>query len=277
MTIKENIKKYSQYLKKVTHIPSKEVEILIMHLLNKNIIWMHLNSNEEFKKEKELEKLVNKRATFYPLEYITKQVSFYGESFKIKENILIPRPETEILVDKCFETLKDIENPKVVEIGTGSGIISIMLAKLLPKAKFVSVDINDEALELAKENAKKHSVHEQITFVKSNLLTEVEEDNFDLCVSNPPYISNNYVLPHNVKYEPSNALFGGEIGDELLKEIIKTVNARGINYLYCEYGYDQKESISKYIKNFDIKKIEFYKDYENHDRGFLINFNTKNN
>ncbi|WP_419766764.1 peptide chain release factor N(5)-glutamine methyltransferase [Arcobacter sp.] len=274
MTIKETIKKYSQELKEVTHIPAKEVEILIMFLLEKNVIWMHLNGNMEFKKEEKLKALVKKRSTHFPLEYLTNRVSFYGETFIIKQNVLIPRPETEILVEKAFEKLKQIENPKVVEIGTGSGIISVMLSKLLPQLKVTAVDINDDALELAKENAKKHSVENQISFIKSDLLKEVSGD-FDMCISNPPYISNNYVLPHNVKYEPKNALFGGEIGDELLKDLIEEVTSKNIKYLYCEYGYDQRESINNYMKKFNVKSLEFYKDYSDFDRGFLIEFNTK--
>lgn len=271
MTIKESIRKYSKKLNDVTHIPSKEIEILIMHILEKNVIWMHLNSHNEFKQEKILEKLVKKRAQFYPLEYLTNRVSFYGETFIIKENVLIPRPETELLIDKALDTLKKIENPRIVEVGTGSGIISVMLSKLLPKLKVVAVDINDDALNLAKQNATKHNVEKQIEFVKSDLLKEVEGD-FDMCISNPPYISDNYVLPHNVKYEPSNALFGGKIGDELLKNLIKEVSLKKIKYLYCEYGYDQRESIQNYMKEFNIKSLEFYKDYANFDRGFLIEF-----
>ncbi len=274
MTIKESIKKYSQELKSVTHIPAKEIEILIMFLLEKNVIWMHLNNNTEFTKVKELEVLVKKRATHYPLEYLTKRVSFYGENFIIKENVLIPRPETEILVEKAFETLKQIKSPKIVEVGTGSGIISVMLSKLLPELQVVAVDINDDALNLAKENAIKHNVESQISFVKSDLLKEVSGD-FDMCISNPPYISDSYVLPHNVKYEPENALFGGTIGDELLKELIEEVSSKNIKYLYCEYGYDQIESIKDYMKKFKLKSLEFYKDYSDFDRGFLIEFNKK--
>ena len=272
MTIKQCIKKYSRELKNITHIPSKEIEILIMHLLDKNIIWMHLNQNIEFTKEKELEKLVKRRATHFPLEYLTNRVSFYGETFIIKQNVLIPRPETEILVDKAYEALKDIENPTIIEVGIGSGIICIMLSKLLPNLKVIAVDINNDALSLAKENAIKHDVLNQIKFIKSDLLSEVKEDTFHMCISNPPYISNNYVLPHNVKYEPSNALFGGDIGDELLKNLIEEVYNRNIKLLYCEYGYDQRKSIEEYMKKFEIKSLEFYKDYSDFDRGFLIEF-----
>ena len=108
MTIKDTIRKYTNELKLVTHIPAKEVEILMLHLLEKNTIWLHLNYNVEFEKEKELAVLVKKRATNYPLEYIINKASFYGEMFIVKEGVLIPRPETEILVENALEILKDV-------------------------------------------------------------------------------------------------------------------------------------------------------------------------
>ena len=275
MTIKECVKKYAKELKNITHIPNKEVEILILHILQKNIIWLHLNLNQEFKQIKELEVLVKKRASDYPMEYITNRASFYGESFIVKPNVLIPRPETEILVENAFNILKEIAQPKIIEVGTGSGIISVMLAKLLPQIKIIAVDINDDALNLAKQNAKKHEVEEKITFLNSNLLENITNNSFDMCISNPPYIAADYKLPNNVKHEPSNALFGGDIGDELLKDLIVQVNEKEIKYLLCEFGYDQKESMTKYFKNFNIKSLEFYQDYEKFDRGFTVEFNNK--
>lgn len=273
MTIKECIKKYSKQLKDVTHIPNKEVEILVLHLLEKNVIWLHLNYNSEFSKEKELEKLVKKRATNYPLEYLTKKATFYGEVFEVAPNVLIPRPETELLVERAEKILKDIENPKIIEIGTGSGIISVMLAKLIDNIKVVAVDINSDALALAKANAKRHNVEDKIEFISSDIFTNIDENKkFDMCISNPPYIANDYKLPHNVKHEPANALFGGSVGDELLKKIIEQTNDREIPYLLCEMGYDQKEPLKNYFSNFEIEKFEFYKDYSDFDRGFEIKF-----
>jgi release factor glutamine methyltransferase len=275
MTYKQIIKIYTPLLREVTHIPQKEVEILLLHILGKNTIWLHININEECKCEKELEKLVKKRATDYPLEYITNNASFYGEQFIAKEGVLIPRPETELLVERAEAILKEIEKPKVVEIGVGSGIISVMLALLIEDITIVAVDINDKALELAKQNAKKHGVEDKITFIKSDLFTNVSQEHIDMCISNPPYIKNNYKLPKNVKYEPSNALFGGESGDELLKQIIDESYKRKIDYLYCEMGYDQKEPLGKYFEGFDTESVEFYQDYEKFDRGFCTKFSYK--
>ena len=273
MTIKDTVRKYTNELKQVTHIPAKEVEILMLHLLEKNIIWLHLNYNNEFLKEKELAVLVKKRATNYPLEYIINKASFYGEMFIVKQGVLIPRPETEILIENAIELLKDRkETTKVLEIGTGSGIISVMLALLVPNIKIIAVDINEKALALAKENAIKHNVQDKIEFRLSNLYENVNEDDIFLCISNPPYIANDYKLPINVKYEPSNALFGGDIGDELLKDIIKGTNERKIPYLLCEMGYDQKNPLENYFKEFNVDSYSFYKDYESFDRGFTLKF-----
>jgi release factor glutamine methyltransferase len=273
MTIKDTIRKYTNALKLVTHIPAKEVEILMLHLLEKNTIWLHLNYNEEFTKEKELELLVKKRATNYPIEYIINKASFYGEMFIVKPGVLIPRPETEILVENALEILKDKkETIKVLEIGTGSGIISVMLAMLIENIKIIAVDINEKAIELAKENAIKHGVENKIEFRLSNLYENINEDDIFMTISNPPYIANDYKLPINVKFEPSNALFGGNIGDELLKDIIKDTNTKKIPYLLCEMGYDQKTPLENYFKEFSLESYSFYKDYEKFDRGFTLKF-----
>lgn len=272
MTIKETIKKYSSRLKYVTHIPAKEVEILMMHLLDKNTIWLHLNYNEEFTKEKELEKLIKKRETNYPIEYLINKATFYGENFIVKDGVLIPRPETEILVENAVEIIKKENRAfKVLEIGTGSGIISVMLALLIEDISIIAVDINEKAIELAKQNAKKHNVEDKIEFRLSNLYEKVDE-NIDMTISNPPYIADDYKLPENVKYEPSNALFGGKIGDELLKDIIDETNKRDIEYLLCEMGYDQMKPLEQYFNNFNVQSYSFYKDYEKFDRGFTLQF-----
>jgi release factor glutamine methyltransferase len=273
MTIKDTIRKYTNELKYVTHIPAKEVEILMLHLLGKNTIWLHLNYNEEFTMQKELEKLVKKRATDYPIEYIINKASFYGENFIVKEGVLIPRPETELLVENAVEILKNKKDKvKVLEIGTGSGIISVMLAMLIENIEIIAVDINEKALELAKQNAVKHDVEHKIDFRLSNLYENVNEDDIFMTISNPPYIANDYKLPSNVKYEPSNALFGGNIGDELLKGIIEETANRNIEFLLCEMGYDQKKPLEDYFKEFNIKSSSFYKDYEKFDRGFTLQY-----
>lgn len=272
ITYKEIIKKYTNELREVTHIPQKEVEILLLSILGQNVIWLHLNYDKECECEQELKKLVSKRATHYPLEYIINKATFYGEVFQAKEGVLIPRPETEILVEKAEALLKDMKSPRVIEIGVGSGVISVMLALLIEDISIVAVDINDKALELAKSNATKHGVEDKITFIKSDLYRNIEDQEFDMCISNPPYIADDFKLDKNVTYEPSNALFGGTKGDELLEKIIVQTQEKGIKYLYCEMGYDQKEPLSKFINKLNPKHLEFYQDLEKFDRGFTLEF-----
>ena len=211
------------------------------------------------------------------MEYLINKASFYGEVFIVQEGVLIPRPETELLIDNALEALKDLKNIKdktinIVEIGTGSGIISVMLALLIENIKIIAVDINKKALDLAKKNAIKHGVEDKIEFRLSNLYENIDETNIDLTISNPPYIANDYKLPANVKFEPSNALFGGNIGDELLKDILDQTNEKNIEYLLCEMGYDQKKPLTNYLEKFDINRFSFYQDYEKFDRGFTIQF-----
>ena len=277
MTIKDAVRKYSNLLKDVTHIPAKEIEILIMYILDKNSIWLHLNYDKEFNEISKLEELVKKRATHYPMEYIINKASFYGEQFIVESGVLIPRPETEILIDKAKEILEDelkyVTKPvKILEIGTGSGIISVTLAMMFENIEIIAVDINEKALNLAQKNAKKFNVSQKIKFLNSNLFENISDDDIFMVVSNPPYIKNSYILPKNVEFEPKNALFGGEIGDELLKEIIKSSFKKGVKYLICEMGYDQKSSLEQYFKEFNVEFYSFYKDYENFDRGFALKF-----
>jgi len=273
MTYRQVVKNLTPLLKEITHIPQKEVEILLLSIVKQNPIWLHMNYNEDCTCDKELEKLVKKRATDYPLEYITKKASFYGEQFFVETNVLIPRPETELLVEKTIEILKPLNKPlKILEIGIGSGIISTMLAKELDDVSIIAVDINPDAIALAKKNFTYHKVENKITLVESNLFTNVNGMDFDVVISNPPYIKNDFVLPKNVTHEPSNALFGGEVGDEILKDIIDQTYNKKIPYLFCEMGYDQKERLGKYLSQFKTKFVEFYKDYSDFDRGFLVEF-----
>ena len=273
MTYKEAVRNLSPLLKEVTHIPQKEVEILLLHTLNENVIWLHLNYNNECRNFKELEKLVKKRSSSYPLEYITKRATFYGEQFFLEENVLIPRPETELLVEKAIDILSSHnQSINLVEVGVGSGIISTMLAKEIDKISITGVDINDDALELAKRNIDFHGLNSKIVLKKSNLFENVDLSNVTAVISNPPYIKNDFKLPKNVTFEPSNALFGGDIGDEILLQLINETYNNEVQYLFCEMGYDQKNRLSKYLESFDTKFVEFYKDYADFDRGFLVEF-----
>jgi release factor glutamine methyltransferase len=269
--MKNILKNHLATLSEVSDTPNKEAEIILLHILQKDRIWLHLNQDKSLSEEDstKLANLVEKRATGYPLEYITGKASFYSSEFDVCEGVLIPRPETEILVEKAISILKSLNHPRVVEVGVGSGIISTILAREIDDISITAVDINPQALKLAEQNATKFGVNKKIKFIHSDLLREVGSEIFDLCISNPPYIARSYKLPTNVSYEPHNALFGGEIGDELLHSLIKQSSKQSIKYLLCEMGYDQKESLSKILLENGYNTQEFYKDYSGFDRGFV--------
>lgn len=250
----------------------KECELLIANEYNKDRIWVHLNLESELDADKEeiLRPKIDKLQNNFPFEYLLGFASFYSQDFFVCENVLIPRPETEILVDFATKVARNYNITKIAEIGSGSGVISICLAQNLQDSFIISGDINDFALELSRKNKEKFGVH-NVKFVKSDLFENLGSD-IQLLVSNPPYIKNNIELPKNVIYEPSSALFGGEYGDEILKKIIDGCFERKIRFLICEMGFDQKDSISNYVENFKTKSLIFYKDLSDFDRGFFIEF-----
>lgn len=275
-TIREIVLQNISKLKPITNIPKKEIELFIAHLLGTSHMQVQLYDDKQLTTSQinKLNLMIEKRSKDYPFEYITGVASFYSEEFFVQEGVLIPRPETELLIDEVLKLKKGIkkESVKIVEIGVGSGIISVMLAKLIPNSEILALDINEKALALAKKNAIKHNVENRIEFRYSDLLSEVTEE-YDICVSNPPYIADDYKLPKNVEFEPSNALFGGKIGDELLKDIISQSNEKNIKYLICEMGYNQKEPLREYInKSYSVDDLVFYKDYSGFDRGFVLKF-----
>ena len=183
---------------------------------------------------------------------------------------MIPRPETEILID---EVLKYIENTQIdmqfVEVGVGSGIISIILAKKFPNARFIAVDISEDALRIAKKNIQRFGLENRIELRLGSLLDCVDEK-IDYLVSNPPYIENGVSLESNLDYEPQNALFGGAVGDEIIKMLLDEVLKRDIKFFSCEMGYDQMDKISLYLRDIQKKNLNFYKDLADFDRGFTL-------
>lgn len=265
MTTREWILWGANHLASVTSIAHKEAEILLAHDKGWSRIELHLNYDKNIV-PLNYEAWIKQRATHYPLEYLTQKVSFFSEEFFIHEGILIPRPETELLIEQVVFLLKHSPAGCLIDVGTGSGVIAIMLAKLLPQWRVIACDINPLALELTQKNAKKHGVY--IECYESNLLDNIDIS-LDAVISNPPYIANDYRLDINVLCEPHNALFGGVCGDEILVQLIEQTALRGIPYLACETGYDQRESMEKELTKWGYKSIQWYNDYASFHRGFI--------
>jgi len=271
MTIKEAISWGREELTQACERPQYEAELLLAYDLKKdrNHLIIHENDIIDIK---EYETLIQRRKKHEPYEYIVGEASFYDIHLYVEEGVLIPRPETEILIDLVADIIEKEGITRIAEIGVGSGAISVVLARKFSNLKVIATDIRDAPLKVAQLNINKYKLKEQIELRKSNLLDEVSEP-VELVVSNPPYIAEDFLLESNVvDYEPKEALFGGRVGDELLKQIILDVKARGTKWLACEMGYDQKKPLQAFVNELGVKSIEFYKDLAGHDRGFVIEF-----
>ncbi|ABB44597.1 Modification methylase HemK [Sulfurimonas denitrificans DSM 1251] len=268
--VKDVLHKITQELKESIPRASREAQLLLMYHLNVDELWLLMNQDKEVKEIEKLLEWAQRRAKNEPLEYIVGSVSFYSEEFYIDSGALIPRPETELLIDEVLKNIEDKNSPlNIVEVGVGSGIISIILAKSLPNAKFIAVDISQAALGVARKNIEKFSLEDRIELRHGSLLEPIKEK-IDYLVSNPPYIADDVSLESNLSYEPQNALFGGSVGDEIIKELLDGVLKAEINLFSCEMGYDQKDKIQNYLNNKPLKSLVFYKDYSDFDRGFTL-------
>ena len=174
-------------------------------------------------------------------------------NFYVDENVLIPRQDTEVLVEEVIKIAKNIRAKKILDLCTGSGAIAVSLAKYLENTQITALDISGKALDVAIANAKNNHVQEKITFVESNLFQDLRQEKYDIIVSNPPYIRRKEIatLDKEVRKEPKIALDGGEDGLDFYREIIN----KGYEYLkyggyIClEIGYDQKEEVMQIIKD----------------------------
>ncbi|MDR0761488.1 MAG: peptide chain release factor N(5)-glutamine methyltransferase [Campylobacteraceae bacterium] len=248
--------------------PKREAFILLREWMGKDDSFLIAHDEVQVQNEDGFLEWVKRRAAHMPLEYITKKVSFYSKEFEIEEGVLVPRPETEILVDKAAELIKELGAVNIAEIGIGSGVVSIMLALLLPGIRVKGSDINKKAVALSCRNAKRFSVENRVEFYPVSYLDGFDKP--DIIVSNPPYISIEEKLEKNVLNEPHDALFGGICGDEILKNIVLlSLKLDGVP-LACEMGYDQKSSMELFFRRLGIKNYSFYQDLSGLDRGFVV-------
>ncbi len=275
MKIENSLIWATKELKNSCSRPRFEAELLLAHHLKRDRLYLYTHNRDKIEDFEGFKSLIKRRAEFEPYEYIVNRVSFYDIELYIDKGVLIPRPETEILIDLVADIIKRDKITSIGEIGVGSGAISIVLARKFPNLKVVATDISDRAIKISSINIEKFNLKDRVEVIKSNLLDEVKRD-IELVVSNPPYIANGFKLEENIiRYEPKEALFGGDIGDELLKEIILDIKSRDIRYLACEMGYNQKESLEEFFKQNEIKSYNFYQDLAGFDRGFIIDFGVK--
>lgn len=242
--------------------------IALSYLIDKSKSFIYLNLDFILNEETsyDLKIIEQKLAKGEPLQYAIGHWDFFGLDLLVDKRALIPRFETEILVEYILDS--PINKKSILDIGTGTGAISLALANNLDESKVIGVDISDETLSLADENKKRLAL-DNVNFLKSDLFTNVNEK-FDLVVSNPPYISEEDYksLDKKLFYEPKTSLVGGIDGLDFYKDIIKEASnyLNDDGHLIFEIGYDQKAAINDLLIKSDFKNIDNIKDYNGFDR-----------
>jgi release factor glutamine methyltransferase len=248
--------------------------LLLAHLLRKKRLELYLEFERELDEPTlgKLREMVKRRAAGEPLQYITGVAEFCGLEFLVDRRVLIPRPETELLVETVVERLKSVTSPRMVDVGTGSGCIAVALAKKLPGAEIFAVDASSEALEVARANAIRHEVEKNSRFFQADLL-EVFTDSCwaDAIVSNPPYVAAGELarLPKEVRdFEPVRALAAGEDGLEVIRRLV--MSAKRIlspsGFVALELGAGQCAAAQELFVKQGYEVTQVVKDLQGHER-----------
>ena len=245
-----------------------DIELLVLHLLNidKNVLY---RDNPSLTKEtcNELKDLIKRREKGEPLAYLTNQIGFWNLSLYVDNKVLVPRPETETIIQNILETFSS-KQIKVLDLGTGSGAIGLSLAKERKNWEVICSDMSLEAIKVTEKNMLMNSLN--VSLVNSNWLAAFKNECFDLIVSNPPYInpSDPRVLSDGLKFEPIEALVSDCEGfkdiEQIVKESCKSLNNSG--YLFLEHGYDQSDQVVSIFENYDFSQIRTFKDLNGDDR-----------
>lgn len=256
MTIKQAITKGVAILKlENISTPKMKARLLLQYVLKKSRQYIIVYDNQVLTKNQEEEylKYIDLIKQGNPIEHITHQKEFMKLNFYVDENVLIPRADTEILVEEVIKIAKKINAKKILDLCTGSGVIAISLAKYLENIQITALDISKKALDIAKVNSKNNQVQDKITFIESNLFENLGIEKYDIIVSNPPYIKTSELqkLDRIVTKEPKIALDGGENGlifyEKILDKGYEYLKYGG--YICLEIGYDQKEDVINIVNN----------------------------
>lgn len=211
--------------------------------------------------------LIRQRQRGVPIQYLTGEQEFFGLPFHVNSSVLIPRPETEHLVEAAIARLRELPAARIADVGTGSGAIAVALAQALSTTEIVALDVSPAALSVAAQNAKANAVGERIRFVESDLLAAVAGERFDAIVSNPPYVAERErkELPKEVRdYEPALALFAGPTGLEIFPRLIAQAQLLLVagGWLMMEIGHGQRDQVRALLENENWGSIEFVLDLQ---------------
>lgn len=247
----------------------RDAETLLLHRIGKNRAWLlaHLDDDVAEGTLVGYENLVLRRVTGEPIQYITGATEFYGLPFRVTSNVLIPRPETEHLVERAIALAAAFAKSQIIDIGTGSGAIAVALAHALPTAQITAIDISEPALAIARENAERSKVASRISFLRGDLLQPVFAQRFNLVVSNPPYVpsADHDSLSVEVRdHEPALALFAGNDGLDIYRRLIPQAHAvlHPGGFIALEIGYGQSDAVQSLLARAGYTHIEFTADLQ---------------
>jgi len=281
LNIKEVLANTKDFFKKNNiDNPRLDAEVLLAELLDMERIKLYVNFDYPLKEDEiaKYREMIKLRAKRIPVAYITGHKEFMSLDFYVNQNVLLPRPETEILVEYLIDYFneKDMERINAVEVGTGSGAIIVSLGHYLKDARILGIEIDKKAIEVTRKNIERYSLDDRLKVSQGNLLEPLIKrgiKNLNLVVSNPPYISEKEMetLPPEVKQEPKKALYGGKDGLKFYKELIpqayEVLTENGM--IALEIGYTQAEEVEKILRDNDFIKVDVRKDYADKDRFVL--------
>ena len=265
--LKQTIKK----LEGISDSAHLDAELLLAHCLGKNRSYLHTWPEKKLD-AKQLEcfnSFIEKRLTDYPVAYLLGKKPFWTLELIVTPDVLIPRPETELLVEIALEIIKEIKNPKILDLGTGSGAIALALASERQDATILAIDNSEAALLVAKTNAKELKLDQLVSFRKSNWLEKITDRDFDLIVSNPPYIDpEDEHLTGTIRHEPQQALVADDQGMRDLEKIIQKshpfLTKNGC--LILEHGFDQSEKTIRLLTTNLYSETQSFLDLNNNPR-----------
>jgi release factor glutamine methyltransferase len=242
---------------------------LLLHALGCERAWLLAHPDEELgeKDERAAGQLLDRRLRGEPIQYITGEAEFYGLPFHVNRDVLIPRPETEHLVEEALELASRVAQPRIVDVGTGSGAIAVALSHHLRNARITAIDCSTAALEVARTNARRNGVAAKIRFLAGDLLAPVAGEQFEIIVSNPPYVpeSDRASLAIEVReFEPPEALFAAGDGLAVLRRLIP--QAREVlvpgGWIVLEIGHGQAEAVGALLADAGYDEIGFMPDLQ---------------
>ena len=266
MTVLEVLQSSTDYFKK-RKIDSARLnaEHLLAHVLGRKRIELYLEFERDLTEPElvPLRELVRRRGEGEPLQHLLGTVEFCGHTFLCDKRAMVPRPETEELVEFLLSAIRNPQSA-ILDVGTGSGVIALSLAAKFPEAKVHAIDVSEDALALAKENAARIGLNERVRFSKNSLLENFDE-RFDIIVANLPYVSmqDRQSLSREVLHDPEAALFGGERGDEMVRKLIEQApeHLQSNGLLALEIGLGQNETLSELFAQKNYHDIESKRDY----------------